>query len=190
MDTSLTKLDESIYQYRYLIRLNTSLDTDAERANVYGTYITENKNVDNDSHNRLNTVMLTIYEMAVKHGNGVPIFVVAPGNKELIYKALDAYISYWTNKLSSQSKLNTTNHPQDQLLLLDRLATDVFSYNQNLMRKIAQDNDNIFSDNPNMTTMDNLFKKPEVVQNARQEITRDDTFLSFLNNNLKHLKRD
>lgn len=190
MLSDIKKLNESIYEHRYTVKLNTSLDRDAEHASTYGTYTTTNKSVDGDSHNRLSVVMLSIYEMAVKHSNGVPIFIVDPKSKETIYKALDNYISHWTTMLSSGSKLNTVNHPQEQLLLLDRLATDVFSYNQRLMRRIINDETDLFKHNTNMTTMDSMFKKPELVEDIRQELVREDTFLNFLNGNLKHLKRD
>jgi hypothetical protein len=105
--------------------------------------------------NEFTVVGKTIYEMAMIHSNGFPIYLVNPDDKRFIYDILDAYVHNANQRSAYSPNVVYNTSKEEDLIMLDRFASEIYDIHKEGFYK--QDKENMKNENNLMSKGQNLF---------------------------------
>ena len=93
-------------------------------------YVTSfNKDIDRENQRSLSNVHLTINEMVEYYKEGVKIQGIALEDTKTIYEYIQRHLRFWHSEITSKYMM-PNSVPNDDLILLDEFANDVYEYAQ------------------------------------------------------------
>ena len=110
--------------YMCMVKNIDSMSVDYIR--MFGHPASGDDQSDRETANELVIRMLSIEQMAEYYKNGVTVQIVNPKDTKDIYERISAHLLAWKEMM--RTSFNNRAAPVDDLLLLDKLATVVYSH--------------------------------------------------------------
>ena len=120
-----------IWNSKFTCRVPYQETMSIEYMRHFGTPASGHTPSDQQTANELVTRMLTIAEMIEFFGRGVTVAVVKVDDTKTIYERISDHLNAWKKELTKS--LNIRNAPLEDLILMDKFATQVYRHAKSLM---------------------------------------------------------
>lgn len=110
----------------FLVRIPQLHSMTIDYMKTYGTYITGDKEIDNELSKQWMTTYLPIVKMVNYYREGVQIKIVNRDDIKTIYECISRHLIAWKDML--ERGINIGDAPIDDLIAMDEFANDVYEY--------------------------------------------------------------
>jgi len=117
-----------IFNKLYRVTVPVLATYSQDELDIVGIPLNVIDDVKHDSHEQRVEVMIPIVDMVEKFNNGFRVAVINSEDVDEIYDVINKHLSAWRDH--SVVSLNQTAMPTEDLILLDKFASEIFSLNK------------------------------------------------------------
>lgn len=134
LEIELEELKKKINENLFRIQIKSRDIRTREEIEIYGTYISGQKDIDDYAGDEVRTIYISIENMVDYYKRGVTLFIPRQEDTDAIYKLIDEYLIKW--KLKIESSFHPEDAPLDELLIYEGFAQSMFGIAKYSISKI------------------------------------------------------